>query len=56
MDEVRAWQNCPLEHLHPIVYFDCLVVKVHHDKRIVNKAVYVALGTDLSGKKDILVW
>ena len=54
MDEVRAWQSRPLESLYPIVYFDCLVVKVRHDKRITNKSVYVALGIDLSGKKDIL--
>jgi transposase-like protein len=54
MDEVRAWQSRPLESVYPIVYFDCLVVKVRHDKRIINKAVYVALGVDLSGKKDIL--
>ena len=54
MDEVRAWQSRPLECLYPIVYFDCLVVKVRHDKRIINKSVYVALGVDLSGKKDIL--
>ena len=54
MDEVRLWQNRPLECVYPIVYFDCLVVKVRHDKRIINKSVYVALGVDLSGKKDIL--
>ena len=54
MDEVKAWQSRPLESVYPIVYFDCLVVKVRHDKRIINKAVYVALGVDLSGKKDIL--
>jgi transposase-like protein len=54
MDEVRSWQSRPLESIYPIVYFDCLVVKVRHDKRIINKAVYVALGIDLSGKKDIL--
>jgi putative transposase len=54
MDEVRSWQSRPLECVYPIVYFDCLVVKVRHDKRIVNKAVYVALGVELSGKKDIL--
>ena len=32
----------------------CLVVKVRQDKRIINKSVYVALGIDLSGRKDIL--
>lgn len=37
-----------------IVYFDALIVKVCQDKRIINKAVYVALGLDLTGRKDIL--
>ena len=54
MDEVKSWQSRPLERVYPIVYFDCLVVKVRHDKRIINKSVYVALGVELSGKKDIL--
>ena len=54
MDEVRSWQNRPLEAIYAIVYFDALVVKVRQDKRIINKAVYVALGIDLSGRKDIL--
>jgi transposase-like protein len=54
VDEVKAWQNRALENVYPIVFFDCLVVKVRHEKRIINKAVYVALGIDLSGKKDIL--
>jgi len=53
-EEVKAWQNRALESIYPIVFFDCLVVKVRHEKRIINKAVYVALGIDLTGKKDIL--
>jgi transposase-like protein len=53
-DEVKAWQNRALESVYPIVFFDCLVVKVRHEKRIINKAVYVSLGIDLSGRKDIL--
>jgi len=54
MDEVRSWQHRPLEAIYAIVYFDALVVKVRQDKRIINKAVYVALGIDLTGRKDIL--
>ncbi len=54
IDEVKAWQSRPLESVYPIVYFDCLVVKVRQDKRIINKSVYIALGIDLSGHKDIL--
>ena len=54
IDEVRIWQNRPLESVYPIVFFDCLIVKVSQDKRIINKSVYVALGIDTSGRKDIL--
>ena len=54
MDEVRSWQHRPLEGIYAIVYFDALIVKVRQDKRIINKAVYVALGIDLTGRKDIL--
>ncbi len=34
--------------------FDCIIVKVRQDKRIINKSVYIALGVDLEGKKDVL--
>ena len=54
LDEVKAWQNRPLESVYPIVFFDCIVVKVRQDKRIINKAVYIALGIDRSGLKDVL--
>lgn len=54
MDDVKLWQSRPLESVYPIVFFDCLVLKVRQDKRIINKAVYVALGIDMDGKKDIL--
>jgi putative transposase len=54
IDEVKAWQSRALETVYPIVFFDCLVVKVSQDKRIINKSVYIALGIDLSGHKDIL--
>ena len=54
LDLVVAWQNRPLEPIYSIVYFDCLVVKVRQDKRIINKAIYVALGIDMHGKKEVL--
>jgi transposase-like protein len=54
MDEVRSWQHRPLESIYAIVYFDALIVKVRQEKRIINKSVYVALGIDLTGRKDIL--
>lgn len=54
LEEVKEWQHRPLEAVYPIIFFDCLVVKVRQDKRIINKSIYVALGIDLSGHKDVL--
>ena len=44
LEEVQAWQNSPLDRLYPIVYMDCLVVKVRENKQLINKAVYPPLG------------
>ncbi|EET21256.1 LOW QUALITY PROTEIN: transposase, partial [Francisella philomiragia subsp. philomiragia ATCC 25015] len=54
IDDVKAWQNRPLECVYPVVFFDYIVIKVREDKRIINKAVYVALGISLTGHKDVL--
>lgn len=52
--EVRQWQNRPLDSLYPIVYFDGLVVKVRENQSIINKSIYLALGINLQGKKELL--
>ena len=54
MEEVRQWQSRPLEAIYPIVYLDCLVVKVKENQRVSNKAVYLALGVTLNGNKELL--
>lgn len=54
MDEVRQWQNRPLDSLYPIVYVDCLVIKVRENQRVLNKALYLALGIDMEGQKELL--
>ena len=54
LDEVLTWQNRPLESLYPILYLDGLVVKVHQDKRVIKKTVYVALGVTAEGHKELL--
>lgn len=54
LDEVLAWQNRPLESLYPILYLDGIVVKVHQDKRVIKKTVYVALGVSMEGHKELL--
>lgn len=54
METVIEWQNRPLDHLYPIVYFDCIVVKVREHARVINKSVYLALGINLEGHKEVL--
>jgi transposase-like protein len=54
ISEVKAWQSRPLERIYPIVYLDCIVVKVREDKRIINKAVYLALAVNTEGQKELL--
>jgi len=57
IDEVKAWQSRPLDRLYPIVYLDALVIKVQQDKRIINKAFYLALGVNVDGQKELLgIW
>lgn len=54
LEEVNAWQNRPLDALYPIVYLDALVAKVRDNGHVINKAVYVALGINLAGEKEVL--
>ena len=54
MDEVKAWQNRPLEPIYGIVFLDALYVKMRHEGRVENRAVYVAMGVDLEGRKEVL--
>lgn len=54
LDDVRAWQNRPLEAVYPIVWLDGIVVKVHHGKQVINKSVHVVLGVNLRGEKEVL--
>jgi putative transposase len=57
LEEVKAWQNRPLDNLYPIVFFDALVVKVRENQRVINKAVYLALAVNTSGQKELLgIW
>lgn len=54
MDEVIEWQSRPLDAVYPIVYLDCIVVKIRQDKQIINKAIFLALGVNLTGHKELL--
>lgn len=54
IEEVKTWQERPLEALYPIVYLDCIVVKVHQDRKIISKSVFIALGVNQEGYKELL--
>jgi len=54
LDEVREWQSRPLDPVYPVVFFDALRVKIRDEGMVKNKAVYVALGLNPSGDKDVL--
>lgn len=54
MERVIEWQNRSLDPLYPIVYLDCIVVKVRQDNRVINKSIYLALAINLEGQKEVL--
>ena len=54
MAETIAWQNRPLEAMYPVVFFDALRVKIRDDGGVSNKAVYLALGVQADGQRDVL--
>jgi putative transposase len=57
MEEVREWQNRPLEEIYPIVYLDAIWLKIRDEGHVVNKAAYLALGIRLDGLKEVLgIW
>ena len=54
MAEAVAWQSRPLEQMYPVVFFDALRVKIRSDGGVTNKAVYLALGIQADGQRDVL--
>lgn len=54
IEQVIEWQSRPLDPVYPIVYLDCIVLKIRQDKQVINKAVYLALGVNLEGQKELL--
>ena len=54
MEQVVEWQSRPLDAVYPIVYLDCIVVKIRQDKQVINKSIYLALGINLDGHKELL--
>lgn len=54
LEDVRAWQSRPLDPVYPILYLDALVVKMRDNGQVQNRAVYVAIGITLEGRKEVL--
>ena len=54
LEQVIEWQNRPLDAVYPIVYLDCIVIKIRQDKRVINKSIYLALGINTDGQKELL--
>ncbi|MBE7515507.1 MAG: IS256 family transposase [Chloracidobacterium sp.] len=54
IDEVKAWQNRQLDEVYPILYLDALQFKVRDQGHVRNKAVYLAIGVNMDGLKEVL--
>ena len=54
IDEVKAWQDRQLDEVYPILYLDALQFKVRDGAHVRNKAIYVAIGVDMNGLKEVL--
>jgi len=54
IQEVKAWQNRPLDNIYPVIFLDCIVVKSREDSRVSNRSVYLALGINMEGHKELL--
>jgi len=57
LEQITSWQARPLDAIYPIVYLDCIVIKIRENQTVINKAVYLALGVNMDGHKDLLgIW
>jgi len=54
LEDMRAWQNRPLESIYPVIFMDAIFVKIRDNGHITNKAIYFALGVTLEGEKELL--
>jgi putative transposase len=54
MDDVRAWQQRPLDDVYPVIFLDCLVLKIREGGSVQRRACYLALGLTVDGERDVL--
>lgn len=53
-EDVRSWRTRPLDSIYPIVYLDALRIKSRQNGKNENKALYLALGINMEGRKEVL--
>ncbi len=54
LEEVKAWQDRPLDALYPLVYLDAMMVKMRYEGKVENRAVFTAIGINVEGEKVVL--
>ena len=54
MEQVVEWQSRLLDQVYPMAYLDCIAVNIRQDKLVINKAIYLALGVNTEGHKELL--
>jgi putative transposase len=57
LEDIAAWRTRPLAAVYPIVYFDCLMVRVREDRSVSSRACYLAIGQTVEGDREVLgIW
>jgi putative transposase len=57
VEEIRAWQNRPLDEMYPVLFIDAITIKIRDSGMVRNKAAHIAMGVDLDGMRHVLgVW
>lgn len=51
--QIRQWQTKPLQSLYPVLYLDCIVLKIRHNQLVIKKPMYLALGMNLEDRKEL---
>jgi putative transposase len=54
MDDVREWQSRPLEDVYPVLFLDCMMVKIRDGGTVQRRACYLALAIRMDGERDVL--
>jgi putative transposase len=57
LEDIASWRTRPLAAVYPIVYFDCLMVRVREDRSVSSRACYLAIGQTTEGDREVLgIW